>query len=127
MSYKIKGHILGFEEITEVELFEIDEMFSTIIDKEKRGISFTLVNPYLLREYSFDLPSDLKVLLDVKVGSNVHVYNIVVIQEPLEDSKINFLAPIIINKDNNTIAQAVLNPKRHPDFGMSESIKSFKE
>lgn len=127
MSYEIKGHILGFEHISEVELFEIDEMFSTIIDKERRGISFTLVNPYLLREYSFDLPSDIKVLLDIKESSNVHVYNVVVLQTPLEDSKINFLAPIIINHDNNKVAQAVLNPKRHPDFGMSESIKSFKE
>jgi len=127
MSYKVKGHILGFEHIDEVELFEIDEMFSTIIDKEQRGVSFTLVNPYRLREYSFDLPSDIKVLLDIKEGSNVHVYNIVVIKKPLEVSMINFLAPIIINEDNKTVAQAVLNPKRHPDYGMNETIKSFKK
>jgi len=61
----------------------------------------------------------------VKEGANVTVHNIVVINEKLENSTINFLAPIIINHDNNKIAQVVLNSKKHPDFGMAEVIKSF--
>ncbi|WP_324173036.1 flagellar assembly protein FliW [Sulfurimonas sp.] len=59
--------------------------------------------------------------------SNVSVYNIVVIQNPLENSTINFIAPIIVNNDNNKIAQAILNEKNHPNFGITESIKSFKK
>ena len=50
----------------------------------------------------------------------------VVLQEALENSAVNFLAPIIVNHDNNLIGQAVLNAKNHPDFGMAESIKSFR-
>jgi len=50
-----------------------------------------------------------------------------VLQEPLENTTINFLAPIIVNNDNNLIAQAVLNAQEHPEFGMAESIKSFRE
>ena len=38
-----------------------------------------------------------------------------------------FLAPIIINKDNNKIAQAILNNNKYPNFGMHEKIKSFKK
>ncbi|MBC8237958.1 MAG: flagellar assembly protein FliW [Helicobacteraceae bacterium] len=125
--YEVKSTLLGFENINKVEIHEIDELFSTLQDVDNEQISFTILNPYLLREYSFDLPLDIKILLDINKESNVSVYNIVVIQEPLENSSINFLAPIIINTDNNTIAQAILNKVSHPEFGMAETIKSFKE
>ncbi|EDZ63863.1 flagellar assembly protein FliW [Sulfurimonas gotlandica GD1] len=125
--YDVKGSILGFEDTLKVEISEIDELFSTIKDTDNEDIVFTIINPYALREYSFDLPSDIKVILGINEKSNVSVYNVVVIQKPLENSTINFLAPIVVNNDNNKIAQAVLDAKRHPDFGMTESIKSFKE
>ncbi|WP_455757238.1 flagellar assembly protein FliW [Sulfurimonas sp.] len=127
MAYEVRGEILGFEDTLNVEINEVDELFSTIQDKDNENISFTVVNPYLLREYSFDLPSDMKVLLDINENSKVSVYNIVIIQEPLENSNINFLAPIIVNNDNNKIGQVVLDAKKHPDFGMNEKIKSFRE
>ena len=125
--YEVKNALLGFENINKVEIHEIDELFSTLQDIDNKQISFTILNPYLLREYSFDLPIDVKILLDINEISNVSVYNIVVIQEPLENSSINFLAPIIVNTDNNTIAQAILNKVNHPEFGMAETIKSFRE
>ncbi len=127
MSYEVKSRILGFENMLNVEIHEVDELFSTMIDKNSKEISFTMINPYSLREYSFDLPSDIKVLLDINEKSNISVYNIVVIQKPLEDSTVNFLAPIIVNNDNKMVAQAVLNKKNHPEFGMGEKIKSFKK
>ena len=68
----------------------------------------------------------LKILLNIKENSKVNVYNIVVIQEPLEKSAINFLAPIVVNEDNKTVGQAVLDSNTHPNFGMAESIESFK-
>ncbi|MDA3909380.1 MAG: flagellar assembly protein FliW [Sulfurimonas sp.] len=125
--YDVKGSILGFEDTLKVNISEIDELFSTIKDADNEDISFTIANPYALREYSFDIPSDIQKLLEINDKSNVSAYNIVVIQKPLEKSTVNFLAPIVINNDNNKIAQAVLDPVRHPEFGMAESIKSFKE
>lgn len=127
MSYEVKGNILGFENTFNVNINSVDELFSTIQDVDNKNISFTIANPYLLREYSFDLPSSLKTLLEINEKSNVSVYNIVVIQKPLEDSVINFLAPIVINNDTKKIGQAVLDAKKHPDFGMAEKIKSFKK
>jgi len=125
MSYKVSAEILGFPETTNVELREIDELFSTLIDTNDENISFTVVNPYLLREYSFDIPSDIKVVLEITPESKLSVYNILVIQKPLEKSVINFLAPIIINHDNNKLAQVILDPNKHPDFGMAEVLESF--
>jgi len=127
MAYEVRGNILGFEDTLNVEIHEVDELFSTIQDMDNKNISFTVVNPYLLREYSFDLPIDMKILLKIDEKSSVSVYNVVIIQEPLENSAINFLAPIIVNNDNKKMGQAVLESKKHPDFGMSEQIKSFKE
>jgi flagellar assembly factor FliW len=127
MNYKIKGQILGFEDTTNVSINAVDTLFLTMKDTDNENIFFTLANPNVLREYSFDLPRDVKVLLGINEDSSIDVYNIVVIQKPLENSTINFLAPIVVNNDNNTVAQAVLNPKQHPDFGMAESIKSFKQ
>lgn len=125
--YDVRGSILGFEETLNVEIHEIDELFSTMQDVDNKDISFTIINPYALREYSFDLPLDIKVLLEINEKSSVSVYNILVIQKPLEKSTINFLAPIIVNNDNNKVAQVVLLSEKHPDFGMAESIQSFKE
>lgn len=126
MQYEVKSTILGFDQITKVELTPIDEMFATLKSCDGRDISFTIVNPYLLREYSFDLPTTIRVLLDINEDSKVVVYNIAVIQDPLDESCINFLAPLIFNQDNATMAQAVLDVKNHPGFGLAEPIKNFK-
>jgi flagellar assembly factor FliW len=125
MQYQVKSTILGFEQIECVELKEIDELFSTLRSCNN-DVSFTLVNPYALREYSFDLPMPIRVLLDINENSKVVVYNIAVIQDPLDESCINFIAPLIFNQDNATMAQAVLDVKNHPGFGLAEPIKNFK-
>jgi len=127
MSYDVRGLINGFDTTLGMELHKIDELFSTLIDMENDNISFTVVNPYLLREYSFDIPTDIKVLLEITKDSSLSVYNIVVIQKPLEKSTVNFLAPIVINNDNNKLAQVVLDSKKHTDFGMAEAIELFKD
>ncbi len=126
MKYKVCGELLGFAQTREVEITEIDELFFTMKDIKNEYISFTLVNPYLLREYSFDLPSDVEVLLDIQSDSELIIYNLLVVQKPLEKSVINFLAPIVINKTNKKLAQLVLDPLKYPDFGFAQTIVSFK-
>lgn len=117
MKFEVKSEILGFENIKEVELNEIDELFSTLRSCEDNDISFTLVNPNRLREYEFNVSSSTEALLDIKDEKDLLVYNIVVIQNPLDESKINFLAPLIFNKANNTVAQEVLGAQNYPSFG----------
>ena len=127
MTYQVKTEILGFEDIKNVEFSEIDDLFASIKSNENERISFSLVNPYLLREYSFDLPSAAKILLEIDENSNVLVYNIMVVQNPLDESKVNFLAPLIFNKDKGLMGQVVLRASENPDFGLAESIGSFKK
>lgn len=126
MQYSVKAPILGFEDVNLVELKEIDELFSILKSADGKEVSFTVVNPYALREYSFDVPTAVRVLLDINENSNLLVYNVVVIQEPLDESCVNFLAPLIFNQTNGTMAQAVLEPTAHPGYGISEAIKKFR-
>jgi flagellar assembly factor FliW len=95
-------------------------------DTENENVSFTLVNPFMLRDYAFDLPPDMKKLLEIDDNTDISVYNILLIQKPIEKSTINFLAPIVVNNDKKILAQVILEPKQNPDFGMAEKIEDFK-
>ena len=125
MIYQVKTPILGFEQTETVKFEKIDDMTATITDTKNPAISFTLINPYALREYSFDVPSPVQVLLEMDQKSKINVYNIMVLQKPIEKSLINFLAPLLFNEDNGTMGQAVLSSKEYPDFGVSVEIESF--
>lgn len=125
MTFTVKSEILGFENIKEVELREVDDLFSTLRTPVDKNISFTLVNPHKLRDYNFDISSSIEKLLDIKDEKDLLVYNILVLQSPLDESKINFQAPLIFNKKNMTVAQEVLGIQNYPQFGFDESLKTF--
>jgi flagellar assembly factor FliW len=126
MQYNVKSTILGFDNISKVELNEIDDLFSTLKSCDEANTSFTVVNPYMLREYSFDVPKDIQELLEINEDSKVVVYNMVVVQDPLDESRINFLAPLIFNQGNGSMAQAVLDSNVHSEFGVAVSLKTFR-
>lgn len=126
MIYTVKSPILGFETTEKLEFTRVDEMFATVKDADREYPSFTLVNPYVLRNgYSFDIPMPISVLLDVKPDSKVNVYSILVVQQPIENSVVNFLAPLIFNEDNQTVAQVVLSSNEYPTFGVAEEIAEY--
>ena len=125
MKFEVKSKILGFDNIKEVELSKIDELFSSLRSTDDEKISFTVINPHALREYNFDISSEVENILDIKNEEDLMVYNLVVIQNPLEESRINFLAPLIFNKANNTMAQTILEVNDNQQFGLDESLKAF--
>lgn len=125
MVYELKSPLLGFEEIKEFDLVEVDEMFAKIKAVNNPSIEITLVNPYALREYSFDIPAYIQALLDINAQSKVRVFCTVVIQNPIDESRVNFLAPLIFNDDNQTAAQIALSIKDYPDFSVADKIKNY--
>lgn len=125
MVFEVKSPILGFDELVKVELNRVDEFFSSLKNVDKSLPAFTLINPYVLREYSLDIPNSIRVLLDLKENSKVEVYNIVVLQNPIEKSVVNFIAPLVFNHDNMTMGQAVLEAAKYPDFGVAEEISAY--
>jgi flagellar assembly factor FliW len=121
----VKTPILGFEQTETVKFEQIDTMTAKITDTKNPDISFTLVNPYALREYSFDVPSPVQVLLEMTETSKINVFNILVLQKPVEKSLVNLLAPLLFNEDNGTMGQAVLSGRDYPDFGVSVEIEKY--
>jgi flagellar assembly factor FliW len=125
MIFTLKSPILGFEQVKKVEFVESDELFATITDTSKSGLVWTLINPYRLREYSFDLSADLQKTLGIAEKSQVLVYNVLALGKATDDSEINFLAPIVFNKDNGLAAQIVLDGKTYPAFGVAQKLSEF--
>ena len=89
------------------------------------GISFTLANPFSLRDYDFDISDSAKSLLKIGDGKELSVLNIIVIQSPIDNSVINFLAPIIVNKKDNIVGQVILDSKKYPQYDISEKISKY--
>ncbi|AFI03901.1 flagellar assembly protein FliW [Helicobacter cetorum] len=129
MNYHLKAPILGFEHISEVRLEKIDTLFSRLISTNLKGnntlLDMVLVNPYALREYSFTIPKYIELLLELDLKSKVEVYCVVVLQKNLEDSMVNFLAPLVFNPKNGFGAQVALSMMDYPDFGFRDTLKSF--
>ena len=124
MIFSVKAPIPGFEIIKEVELEKIDEFFVKFISKSD-PTTFTLINPFMLRPYEFEIPEYFRTLLDVNEKTNILILNIMIIATPIETSTINFIAPLVFNVDNQSLAQVVLDAGQHPDFGLMESISTF--
>ncbi|MCH5323201.1 MAG: flagellar assembly protein FliW [Helicobacter sp.] len=121
--FVVKYPFLGFEEVSEVEFAEVDDGalgFLSMGDKAE----LLLINPYKVREYSFEIPAGIQTLLDIKDSSKLKVF-CVFVKDKSDGIYVNFLAPILLNCDNKTIAQVVLSTKEYPNFGVAESIKKY--
>ena len=127
MIFEVKSPILGFERVTRMRFEKIDELFMRVSNPDGEGNvpTFTLVNPFLLRDYEFEIPTALKLLLNLENCQNLLVANIMVLQNPIEDSTINFLAPLVFNFDNHTMAQVVLDSINYPQYSIAEPIRVY--
>ena len=122
MQFDLKLPLLGFETVAKMELQKIDDIFMRL-ESVGEGPSFTLINPFALREYSFDIPTSLQALMGITPESNLLIYNIMILQTPIEKSSINFVAPLIFNTDNQTMAQIIVDNRA--DFGIAEPISNY--
>lgn len=123
MKFDISIPLLGFESVSQVELQKIDDIFMKMQSTTDKHISFTLINPYVLRDYDFDVPKNIQDLLEIDEKSNLLILNIVLIQTPIEDSVVNFIGPIIFNTDNNKSAQIILSDST--EYGIAEKISNY--
>jgi len=122
MQFELKVPLLGFDEITTMELKKIDDIFMKL-DANEGKTEFTLVNPFALREYSFEIPDATKALLEINDKSNLLIFNILIITTPIENSTINFAAPLVFNTDNQTMAQVIISD--NPDFSIAEPLSHY--
>ena len=124
MIFTVKAQIPGFESIKEVEVEKIDEFFVRVISKSDTT-TFTTINPFMIRNYDFEIPEYFRALLDINEKTNVLILNIMIIATPIETSTVNFIAPLIFNTDNGTVAQVLLDSGKYPDFALMDSISNY--
>ncbi|CBG39455.1 flagellar assembly protein FliW [Helicobacter mustelae] len=124
MRYILKSPILGFEHITEIELEKIDSLFAKI-SNQKEQFEIFLANPHALCEYSFEIPKYVELLLDLEKDSRLEVYCVMILQKDLENSLVNFLAPIVFNTENKKAAQIALSMLDYPHFSLHAPLSSF--
>lgn len=123
MKFDISVPLLGFESIKQVELNKIDDVFMKMVSCEDNQISFTLIDPFILREYDFEIPNNVKEIMEIDEKSNLLILNIVLIQTPIESSVVNFVGPLIFNTDNNRAVQVIL--AESTKYGVAEKISIF--
>jgi flagellar assembly factor FliW len=123
MKFDISIPLLGFESVKQVELQKIDDIFMKMQSTTDEHISFTLINPYVLRDYDFDVPKNIQENLEITKDSNLLILNIVLIQTPIEDSIVNFIGPLIFNTDNHKATQIILTESTN--YGVAEKISTF--
>ncbi len=53
------------------------------------------------------------------------VFNTMIISNPIENSVIHFIAPLVFNTDKKYVAQVLLDGSKYKDYGLVESISSY--
>lgn len=129
MTYELKMPILGFEDVSKIRLEKLDDTFSKIyaLDGSVK-FEMTLINPFSICDYDFTIPTaDEKLLdLDESKGDKVEVYCVLVLQNPIQDSVVNLLAPIVLNPRNKTAMQiTTLSAAQYPQFSQVKQLKDF--
>ena len=126
MTYTATLPILGFDGIETYRLEKIDDFFYSLKNAEGDTPTFTLIHPAAVREdYAFDLPAAAAEKLALTDEKDALVLNIMTLDTPLEKSHINFIAPLVFNTKNRTMAQVVLDAFQYPDYGVAEPLAQY--
>lgn len=112
--YKIVLPLLGFESFNSLSIEKIDESFSFLVFDEKTKI--TIMNIKALNKVSFNFEIDDITLEKLKIKSkdDFDTYFVVVSQNPIENSVVNLVSPILINDKEKLIGQYLTYQKVDP-------------
>jgi flagellar assembly factor FliW len=124
MIFSVKSPIPGFDKIKKMQLEKIDDFFMQLKSKNDDTV-FTLINPFMLRQYDFEVPAYFKTLLKLKKETNTLVFNIMIVSTPIETSVVNFIAPLVFNTDKLLMAQVLLDNSKYKDYGILENISDY--
>lgn len=110
--------IPGFEKLTKyIILQNPDEEipFHWLQSVEDGDLAFVIVNPFIFRpDYDFEIPQNTIEKLNIQKPEDVHVFSIVIVPEDISKMTANLQAPLIINTNNNTGKQVILDNEDYP-------------
>jgi flagellar assembly factor FliW len=83
--------------------------FLLLSSLEEGDIAFVVVPPWVFYpEYDFELDTDTAERLALNAAEDAVVFAVVTLRERLEDSTLNLLGPIVVNRFTHEAAQVVL-------------------
>lgn len=116
MKVTLKKGILGFENLKEYELLDIEneDTLKEFNSTEEDCIGFIVVSPFeIIKEYEIVLNQEIIEKLEVKSPNDIMLLNIITIGQTLEESTVNMKAPIVINVRNNCGMQIILQDEEY--------------
>lgn len=128
--YSFPKGIPGFEEHHRFAVIDMEDTpFSYLQSLVEPEISLLITDPFVFcKEYEFELPNTVRE--ELELGAEVQIRNIVTLQEVVQKSTMNLLAPLIFNPANNTARQVILHDSpytsRHLLWGSSSPEKGAK-
>ena len=116
MKITLKKGILGFENLKEYELLDIEneDILKEFNSTEEDCIGFIVVSPFeIIKEYEIVLNQETMEKLEVKSPNDIMLLNIITVGQTLEESTVNMKAPIVINVRNNCGMQIILQDEEY--------------
>ncbi|MDQ0918579.1 flagellar assembly protein FliW [Paenibacillus sp. V4I5] len=104
--------IPGFETFQRYLVIESieEEPIAYLQSIDEGRLHFVIINPfYVHMEYEFRIEEADQIELGIKSESDVEVWSILTTSEHIQETTINLLAPIIINRKCNQAKQIILN------------------
>ncbi|MFA6760968.1 MAG: flagellar assembly protein FliW [Sulfuricurvum sp.] len=123
MIFEVVSPILGFDDLKEVKLEKFDDFFMILRSTKDENISFTLIDPFTLRSYEFELPEQIQNALGSGEDGDFLTQNIVLMQNPIQDSIVNFAAPLVFNTKTKKVAQVILGWS--DDYGVADKVSKY--
>ncbi len=120
MEFDVILPILGFEKIKTFKIEKIDDIFFKLIGDE---VEFTLINPFVLREYDLVISEEDKEKLGILEDSNILILNIMIVATPIQNSTINFASPVIFNLDNHKMGQVILENAQN--YSLTDPLANY--
>lgn len=111
--YTISLPLLGFENYSTLKMNTINEYFSTLILDENSKLQITVVNITYFKNtpFYFNIEDSILEKLNVKKREDFDIYFCVVKQEPIEESIVNLIAPVLINSKEKLLGQYIIKDK----------------
>lgn len=108
--YQFPKGIPGFEQETKFALLSLEEgPFAYLQSLNEKELAFVVVDPFVFYpDYEFELPENESKELSLQ-EDQVYVRSIVTLKDPIENSSLNLLAPIVMNSIARTGKQIVLH------------------
>ncbi|AMA71736.1 flagellar assembly protein FliW [Aneurinibacillus thermoaerophilus] len=107
--YRFEHGLPGFPEEREFMFMKIEDSPFTVLHSIREDLYFFLIDPFpLFPDYEVTIPDPVLEELGIQDRNSVLCYCIVVLREPLADSTVNLLAPVIMNTVNRKGMQLVL-------------------